>query len=59
VLAESAVGQNGLGRHEIVRVEPRGRTDLRVRGAGLGFARSILVSARRPDPLSAIRPAAQ
>jgi hypothetical protein len=32
VLAESAVGQNGLGRHEIVRVEPRGRTDLRVRG---------------------------
>jgi hypothetical protein len=32
VLAESAVGQNGRGRHEIVRVEPRGRTGLRVRG---------------------------
>ena len=32
VLAESAVGQNGRGGHEIVRVEPRGRTGLRVRG---------------------------
>ena len=32
VFAESAAGQNGRGRHEIVRVEPRGRTGLRVRG---------------------------
>jgi hypothetical protein len=32
VLAESVAGQKVRGRHEIVRMEPRGRSGLRVRG---------------------------